>query len=334
MAKPHWVTIQKIYTILYAWLNNIMPDIIQYELNISIRFMKDFFETESAWPLIEGMAWSWALVRSLLLAWLMGGNRWWLWRRHWRFGWKLWEKTKMFVWSCLFQAPSTNHPSSRHIFRMVAGYIVKCPPNLKTDSCNMYIFTLHSYLHHITSHHIASHNIPSHHITSHHVTLHHIPSHRITSRHIALHHITSNHITSHHITSRHITSHPITSHHITSHHITSRHITSHPITSHHIPSHHITSGHITSHPITSHHFTSHYIISHRIASHHITPRTEQHRPWTVELEVESLLRHLDELILRVIVGVDLHTERRACDHIHRVCSTQTIQSKEIDDTVK
>ena len=53
-----------------------MLDIIQYEFNISIRLMKDFFESESAWPLIEGMARSWALVRSLLLAWLIGGNRW------------------------------------------------------------------------------------------------------------------------------------------------------------------------------------------------------------------------------------------------------------------
>ena len=53
-----------------------MLDIIQYEFNISIRLMNDFFESESAWPLIEGMARSWALVRSLLLAWLIGGNRW------------------------------------------------------------------------------------------------------------------------------------------------------------------------------------------------------------------------------------------------------------------
>jgi len=53
-----------------------MPDIIQYEFNISMRLMKDFLESESAWPLIEGMARSCALVRSLLLAWLIGGNRW------------------------------------------------------------------------------------------------------------------------------------------------------------------------------------------------------------------------------------------------------------------
>ena len=52
-----------------------MLDIIQYEFNISIRLMKDFFESESAWPLIEGMARSWALVRSLLLAWLIGGKQ-------------------------------------------------------------------------------------------------------------------------------------------------------------------------------------------------------------------------------------------------------------------
>ena len=31
-----------------------MPDIIQYEFNISMRLMKDFLESESAWPLIEG----------------------------------------------------------------------------------------------------------------------------------------------------------------------------------------------------------------------------------------------------------------------------------------
>ena len=33
-----------------------MPDIIQYEFNISMRLMKDFLESESAWLLIEGMA--------------------------------------------------------------------------------------------------------------------------------------------------------------------------------------------------------------------------------------------------------------------------------------
>ena len=166
--------------------------------------------------------------------------------------------------------------------------------------------------------------------------------------------LTSHYITSH--TSRHITSHLITSHHITSHHITLQYITVNYITLAYIT---VLSGdlirieqhrpwtvelevekstpnHITLHYITLHHITSHYI--HNITLHYflsIDPiRTEQHRSWTVELEVESLLRHLDELILRVVVRVNFHTERRTCNHIHRVRPTQTVQIQEIDDTVK